>query len=180
MTVKHYARYLKDGMDPKMIDRRVRDFRADIRNGVIPPGTDTLVGRGLSGCIMVPILARTARMNFALVRKDRQDCHSDNMLEGTLGSKWLFIDDLISSGETFRETARVVVAVAEDEDHDIDFAGGWFYDKWKVGYRDLTYFDRRIREWKLWDAVTVRTSRRGRPAGLLEAVSASEPSLLMA
>lgn len=63
----------------------------------MPQDFDTLVGVGVSGAVIVPILARLLGVDFAIVRKDNDGTHGWNKIEGVVGSKWLFVDDLISS-----------------------------------------------------------------------------------
>lgn len=70
---------------------------------------DTMVGRGFSGALVVPLLARAMSKHFAIVRKGEK-CHSVNLLEGRLGSRWIFVDDLICSGDTFARTAEAVLS----------------------------------------------------------------------
>jgi hypothetical protein len=61
---------------------------------------DTFVGSGLSGTIAATILGRAMRKHFAIVRKSTGDCHSSSMVEGNLGERWIFVDDLVSTGRT--------------------------------------------------------------------------------
>jgi orotate phosphoribosyltransferase len=70
---------------------------------------DTLVGTGLSGGLIVPVLARELDKMFVLVRKDGDDSHhGGGKLLGRLGPRWLFVDDFCSSGFTRdRVTAKI-------------------------------------------------------------------------
>lgn len=75
---------------------------------------DTIVGTGFSGGIVVPSLALAMDKKFVLVRKDNDDSHhKSSKLLGDLGSRWLFVDDFVSSGKSrlrvmnrVREAAR--------------------------------------------------------------------------
>lgn len=77
----------------------------------IPQDFDTLVGVGVSGAVVVPTLARLLGVDFAIVRKENDGSHGWNKVEGVVGKKWLFVDDLVSSGATVR---RVVWVMAEE------------------------------------------------------------------
>lgn len=87
---------------------------------------DTIVGTGLSGALIVPMLARKLKKHFAVVRKP-DNSHSGYPLEGTLGSKWLFVDDLISSGATYRRVRSVITKVAADYRLQTEFVGAFCY-----------------------------------------------------
>ena len=68
---------------------------------------DTLVGTGVSGTIFVPILARELDKHWMIVRKDKSE-HSTSMLEGQLGHRWLFCDDLIDTGATLKRVRKTI------------------------------------------------------------------------
>jgi hypothetical protein len=73
---------------------------------------DTMIGTGLSGALMVPTLARALRKKWAIIRKPDDGSHSEARYEGTIGSRWIFVDDFVSSGQTrdrvIREVERIV------------------------------------------------------------------------
>jgi hypothetical protein len=75
---------------------------------------DTLVGTGLSGAIVIPPLARSLRKKFLLIRKDGDSSHSSYPAEGVLGRRWLFVDDFVSSGSTFRKVIAGVNTCVHD------------------------------------------------------------------
>lgn len=60
---------------------------------------DTMVGVGLSGALVIPLLARAMGKMFAIVRKNGDDAHGAR-IEGYTGARWIFVDDLISTGST--------------------------------------------------------------------------------
>lgn len=60
---------------------------------------DTMVCTGLSGTLVVPWLARELGKYFAVVRKGESN-HSGFTIEGTIGDRWIFVDDFISTGKT--------------------------------------------------------------------------------
>jgi phosphoribosylpyrophosphate synthetase len=68
---------------------------------------DTLVGTGVSGTVFVPLLARELGKSWIIVRKERSE-HSRSMLEGQLGRRWIFVDDLIDTGKTLRHVKKTI------------------------------------------------------------------------
>jgi orotate phosphoribosyltransferase len=74
----------------------------------IPQDFDTLVGTGISGAVIVPTLARLLGVDWAIVRKEDDGTHGWYMIEGVVGAKWLFVDDLVSSGSTVRRVVRIM------------------------------------------------------------------------
>lgn len=76
---------------------------------------DTMVGTGLSGSLVIPVLAREFGKYFAIVRKD-ESRHSDMDIEGQIGHKWIFVDDFIGSGRTRRTVKSSVVGVTGNPD----------------------------------------------------------------
>lgn len=68
----------------------------------------SLVGIGLSGSVMIPVLALLLDKPFAILRKPGVPCHTNATYEGTIMKDWLFVDDFISSGETFRNALRII------------------------------------------------------------------------
>lgn len=95
--------YMKEAFgDPiKMISRASLSLR-----GV---NFDTMIGRGLSGALAVPTLARALGKHWAIVRKD-DGSHSYDRVEGSIGERWVFVDDFVSTGKTMRATMREVRA----------------------------------------------------------------------
>ena len=75
---------------------------------------DTLVGRGLSGALIVPILGRELDCHWMVLRKPNDSAHSSLTAEGTLGDRWVFVDDLIDSGATLRAAVEHVTRLAEN------------------------------------------------------------------
>jgi orotate phosphoribosyltransferase-like protein len=78
---------------------------------------DTFVGRSVSGALALPLFGKHFNKNILLVRKritgsiGARVSHSSYEYEGVLGESWVFLDDLIASGETFRETRCVVQGI---------------------------------------------------------------------
>lgn len=67
---------------------------------------DTIVGRGMSGALIVPEIARVLKCGWLIIRKPGDKSHSTKIGEGNLGKRWIFMDDLIESGETFNQCAQ--------------------------------------------------------------------------
>lgn len=88
---------------------------------------DTLVGRGISGALTAQLLARATNRAFCVVRKSGDGTHSLNNLEGKLGKRWLFVDDLVCSGATLSTTKAVVARVAKYKGWHTQFIGAYTY-----------------------------------------------------
>jgi len=101
----------------------------------IPPDTETLVGTGLSGALVVPRLAEALGMAWAIVRKPNDGTHSSYSVEGELSGRWVFVDDLISSGETLRRVVAEVARLSEVYLFDAEFTGAWLYEGMDPGFR---------------------------------------------
>lgn len=88
---------------------------------------DTMVGTGLSGSLVIPTLARALGKYWCIVRKDEQN-HSNRRIEGQIGHKWVFVDDIIDTGKT-RE--RVKSAMEEEflgyRRHSTQYVGTFTY-----------------------------------------------------
>jgi orotate phosphoribosyltransferase len=95
---------------------------------------DTLVGRGISGCMAAPIIARAMSKNFLIVRKENDGSHSGSAAEGSIGSRWIFVDDCISSGNTQRACMAVVERLAPKA----VYVGAWLYQT--GNYAELGYW----------------------------------------
>ncbi|WP_078323623.1 phosphoribosyltransferase [Mycobacteroides salmoniphilum] len=61
---------------------------------------DTFVGTGISGTVAALRLSRMMDKRYLLVRKPNDGTHSSKSAEGTLGKRWVFVDDLVASGRT--------------------------------------------------------------------------------
>jgi orotate phosphoribosyltransferase len=73
---------------------------------------DTMVGMGLSGALVVPVLARALGKHWVIVRKEGVKSHSTfSRLAGELGQRWIFVDDFVGVGGT---RAEVMKAITED------------------------------------------------------------------
>lgn len=67
------------------------------------PHDYTLVGCGLSGVMLLPLLSHETGINCTIVRKKSDRRHSKWIVEGyTEFSRYIIIDDLIESGKTIK------------------------------------------------------------------------------
>lgn len=85
----------------------LEDIADDVAHYLRGVEYDTMIGTGLSGTLVVPTLARILGKHWAIVRKERS-VHTSIMVEGTIGERWLFVDDFVSSGTT-RRTVQAAV-----------------------------------------------------------------------
>ena len=88
---------------------------------------DTMVGRGLSGALVVPQLAKALRKNYMIVRKPGESTHDSSQAVGKLGKRWLFVDDFVSSGTTRRLTKETVNAVSMLRNFTTEYVGTYEY-----------------------------------------------------
>lgn len=70
---------------------------------------DSIVVTGLSGTLLALPLAARLHTHVAIVRK-ATTAHSDLVVEGTLGHRWILVDDLVASGTTVRYCRRAIAA----------------------------------------------------------------------
>ncbi len=93
--MNQHSPYLSGAFEQKKLIREARKHLKHIEY-------DVMVGTGLSGSLVVPLLAYVLKKRFAILRKDRKNSHGELDLEGDLmaGDRWIFVDDFISSGTT--------------------------------------------------------------------------------
>lgn len=103
---------------------------------------DTIIGTGLSGSLIIPVLAEALDKQFAIVRKQNDGSHSSMTVEGRIGDKWIMVDDQISTGRTF---VRVYEGV-KDVDGDTKFVGAYLYFDGECFYQPQTIY----RHWLSW------------------------------
>lgn len=91
---------------------------------------DTLVGTGISGTLVVPILARSMGKDFIITRKPGDSHHHGSAVaEGNWNTsgKWLFVDDGIGTGTTYRRTRKLVNKLAMENGTPDLFDGAYLY-----------------------------------------------------
>lgn len=101
---------------------------------------DTLVGTGMSGAVIVPTLARALRKKFLIVRKDvdLKSSHASLQWLGELGKRWLFVDDFVSTGDTYARVRRAVEKASQhyqsagygSEPFETEHVGSYMYNGW--------------------------------------------------
>lgn len=107
---------------------------------------DLIVTRGLSGTVLASRLAPMFGWNFVIVRKTDDGSHSGSLYEATAEpgqagtSRWIFLDDFIMSGHTFRCCYRTMRRFYSNS----TFVGSaeYYYKRWKwpdhFGIQDIT------------------------------------------
>lgn len=123
---KQHSGYFEEALDhpQKVIDM----FRAQVM-GQIEFGS--LVGTGLSGMVMTPLLAYIAKVPYAIVRKNKSSSHGCYTVEGTVADKWVFVDDFIASGDTFRRVLREIGGAARRHHASVEFVAAFLYTNWE-------------------------------------------------
>ena len=124
---------------------------------------DTIVVTGSSGMLVGPVIARALRKKLLVVRKpeEYESSHSSAKLLGELGERWIFLDDFVSGGATFRRVRDGVRDALKELNEpeqrwewDADGLGGSFvqqpvipFESELVGYveyQSLRYVDQRL------------------------------------
>jgi len=88
---------------------------------------DTMVGIGLSGVLTVAKLSEPLKKYALYLRKDANSTHSLSYEEGSIGNKWILIDDLIASGETLKVVCERVKNILAEHKHESKFVGAYIY-----------------------------------------------------
>ncbi|MFE9328352.1 hypothetical protein ACIHDR_46770 [Nocardia sp. NPDC052278] len=118
------SNYLCDVFTPGLVIEDAREHLID--RGV---QFDTLIGTGLSGALIIPLLAHTFDVSYLIVRKTSHDSHSDSPAEGYLGQQWLFVDDFLNTGQTLRKVHETTTDLAKANGLATRFVGGYFYER---------------------------------------------------
>jgi orotate phosphoribosyltransferase len=86
---------------------------------------DLMVGTGVSGALAIGMLAFALQKRFVIVRKENDGSHSSHPIEGLVasGDRWLFVDDFISTGKTFRRCSDAMQSIGMG----LVFAGTYSY-----------------------------------------------------
>lgn len=103
-------------------------FIGDLETGGMALGEiDTLIGTGLSGSLVVPRLAESLGLRWAVVRKENDGAHDSRKVVGDIGKRWMFVDDFISTGQTYHRVLYNVAQITDVRGHDTDHIGVWEY-----------------------------------------------------
>lgn len=94
---------------------------------------DTVVGTGLSGALVVPRLASDLLVEWAVVRKPTDNSHAFSAVEGRIGRKWLFVDDLIDTGTTLLRVHNIIRRECNAVNWETEYVGAWTYT-WDKGF----------------------------------------------
>lgn len=108
-----------------VIENAVILFRRGAEAGL---NYDTLVGTGMSGALVVPSLARALEVDFLIVRKQEDDSHHSGRLMGTLGERWVFVDDFTSTGGTRNWVIEIIKRETINRNRVNDYFLGMFPD----------------------------------------------------
>lgn len=88
---------------------------------------DTLVGTGMSGSLIVPMLAEALGKNWLVLRRaDDSSHHGRGLPIGRLGERWVFVDDFTETGDTFRYVRKRVAEIVNNRT-----SHGRYLDPWK-------------------------------------------------
>jgi adenine/guanine phosphoribosyltransferase-like PRPP-binding protein len=120
-VISSHASYLSNLFDDTA--GMVARFRAKVRH----VDFDTLVGTGLSGALAAQLLAQSVSCHFAVVRKSGESTHSNNTVEGVIGKRWLFVDDLVASGETRSRVKTAMQSFCEIYEFESVYVGDYLY-----------------------------------------------------
>jgi adenine/guanine phosphoribosyltransferase-like PRPP-binding protein len=92
----HTCRVLNHKHRNKMIIKAVCDLRK------IADTFDSIACCGISGLMVVPQIAELLNKNIVIVRKPEEKRYSNFNIEGAAPFRYVIIDDLICSGNTFK------------------------------------------------------------------------------
>jgi hypothetical protein len=129
LTQADYLEPLFDDMDRvlELAERRLE-----------PIDFDTIVVTGMSGALVGAPLAHHLHKHLVVVRKaDDKHNHSWGHIEGHMGHRWIFVDDLVSSGDTRSRVHREIEQVHDQLDTFYDwpteYVGEYMYlpDRWR-------------------------------------------------
>jgi hypoxanthine phosphoribosyltransferase len=90
---------------------------------------DSMVGIGMSGMLVLPLLARHFDVPFLALRKPGESSHMRYAIaHGTIGKKWILIDDFVETGATVA-LARSLVTKATEGRFVTTYQGTYCYGK---------------------------------------------------
>ena len=121
-----HASYLSR-LTPKRFPATLRQASKYIRQNF--PSCNLLVGRGLSGAMVVPALAARMGLEWAMVRKaDRSHSKLKVEISGMPadGARIVIVDDLICSGNTVKEIIKQMKSYTRP--WSCEFLGGALYE----------------------------------------------------
>jgi adenine/guanine phosphoribosyltransferase-like PRPP-binding protein len=128
-VVKHGCEYLAQAFEPERLIDAAKLILGDV-------DFDTVVGTGLSGTIGATLIAYALKKHLLIVRKpsDAETMprgawpnHSGFKTEGRMGRKWVFVDDLVSTGKTRDRVKQVVAEASAKFAHTPAYVGTYTY-----------------------------------------------------
>ena len=93
---------------------------------------DSIVCCGTSGLLVAPQVCEILNKEIVVVRKDHEKRYSPFIIEGVLGSRFIFLDDLVCSGATL----KYVIKNLKEEHPYAKCLGAYCYMKDKCGYKN--------------------------------------------
>lgn len=118
-----YASYMRDTFqEPELVIERAKSFLEGVEY-------DTMVGTGLSGAVIAPMLAREFGKRCMIVRKENDESHSSLPVEGVLGKRWLFVDDFVSSGTTCARVIKAIRKLTNAYKFESEYVGAYLYHR---------------------------------------------------
>lgn len=148
-SMSYVPRYMS-----RAFDMTITDIVLELHDEV-PEPFDTVIGVGLSGALVIPTIGRDLDVYWGVVRKrDDISTHSGHTFEGTIGQRWLFVDDKVATGNTRRYVHRAInrlcqrIKTAREYDFTTEYVGTYQYMKsvftgpeYSIGY-DEDYNER--------------------------------------
>lgn len=103
MSDNNHASYLNAIFIRKAQDKAIREMKVLVKNIKF----DGFIVTGVSGITMGSIMARSCRKKLIIIRKENDnDTHSYYDVENMDTGRYIFLDDLIASGNTFRRVEK--------------------------------------------------------------------------
>jgi hypothetical protein len=89
-----------------------------------------MVGVGLSGLLVIPILARHFEVPFFAVRKPGDQNHEirGNTGRGSIGKRWILVDDVVTTGATVRLARQAVSDAVSKYNFRTTYVGALCYE----------------------------------------------------
>ena len=107
-----HASYLDNVFIRKNQDKCIREIKKLIQNKNLE--FDGFVVTGVSGIAMGAILSRVLKKELVIVRKYNDLSHSAYSVENyNFGKKYIFLDDLIASGDTYKRVRESISICSE-------------------------------------------------------------------
>lgn len=114
-----HASYLTHIFNHKKQNKVISNIRNLIKEKQLE--FDGFIVTGISGVAMGAMVARSLKKDLVIIRKDNDNSHSSYKVENFKhGNSYIFLDDLIASGNTYRKVRK---------DFDICSSKEWLYGR---------------------------------------------------